>query len=194
MLPPRRLRFFVGSLAVLLSLRQHCACAFIATGIARPIVNRDPSNHRPLRIQPKQGDGVEFWKASNKPAQALFFRLGTWRNGRSLAKSSKESPVHPDGNIGSILLQANLGFLGHTGLLLASTVLVLLMQQLFRTIQQFRKGQEVQDTTSGGIMSRCPWPFIFTHDPIQGIKDPPTWILLTWIALWRIIKMTLGKV
>jgi hypothetical protein len=145
--------------------------------------------------------GVQFWEACNKPMKALRSRLDPTRIDKprllTPADSSTESPVYlasSNDNMRSILLQANLGVFGHTGLLLASTVLVLVMQQLFRTIQQFRKGQELQATRSGGMMDRCPWPFIFTHDPIQGFKDPPTWIILIWIALWRIIKATSSKV
>eukprot|EP00980_Cylindrotheca_fusiformis_P013679 scaffold3515_cov126-Cylindrotheca_fusiformis.AAC.28 len=29
---------------------------------------------------------------------------------------------------------------------------------------------------AGGVLDRCPWPFIFFHDPKQGLKDPPTWV------------------
>jgi len=41
-----------------------------------------------------------------------------------------------------------------------------------------------------GMMDRCPWPFIISHDPVQFMKDPPTWIVLTWLALWRMVKLT----
>jgi hypothetical protein len=201
MLPPRLFLGFAALTAVLLSPRQHSAWAFVATGIARPIGGCVPINNRPFAIQSNEdvaiAYGVKFWEACSKPIAAVLSRLDTMRAGKApllmKADSSKESPVYPvssNETRGSILLQANLGFLGHTGLLLASTVLVLVMQQLFRTIQQTRKGEELQASNNGGIMNRCPWPFIFTHDPIQGMKDPPTWILITWIALWRIIKMT----
>lgn len=39
-----------------------------------------------------------------------------------------------------------------------------------------------------GVMDRCPWPFIFFHDPKQGFKDPPTWTALLYITIWRCIK------
>ena len=44
------------------------------------------------------------------------------------------------------------------------------------------------DQPKVGIMERCPWPFIFFHDPKQGFKDPSTWTTLLYIAIWRFVK------
>lgn len=83
----------------------------------------------------------------------------------------------------------------HSGLLLASTLLVFVAKAFWKTVQQARG---IEDIESGdepevikGVMSmdRCPWPFIFSHDIAQGFKDPQTWILFTWIVLWRITKV-----
>ena len=41
---------------------------------------------------------------------------------------------------------------------------------------------------TGGILDRCPWPFIFFHDFKQGLRDKPTWITFTYIILWRCFK------
>jgi len=35
--------------------------------------------------------------------------------------------------------------------------------------------------TKGG---RCPWPFVFAHDPVQGMKDWQTWLLVALIVAW----------
>lgn len=34
---------------------------------------------------------------------------------------------------------------------------------------------------SGG---RCPWPFIFAHDPSQGMRDWQTWLFVAFIVAW----------
>jgi hypothetical protein len=104
-----------------------------------------------------------------------------------------------------LILYSRIGFLGHSGLLLVSTVLVVMVKQLWKTLQQQRAQSQSQslsqtnahskddidtDTVaSAGVMDRCPWPFIFTHDPIQGLKDTPTWIVVVWVALWRLLKV-----
>jgi hypothetical protein len=83
----------------------------------------------------------------------------------------------------------SIGFLGHTGLFLASTVLV-------KTIYQFffvKKAETDEEPQPAGIMNRCPWPFIFFHAPIQGVKDSSTWVVVTWIVLWWIAKGVAGK-
>lgn len=105
------------------------------------------------------------------------------------SKSARIS-VMPEENTSLLLLQYSIGFVGHSGLILASTVLVMLARAFLQTVQQSQgQGSEVE----GGMMDRCPWPFIFTHDPIQGLKDPPTWIVVTWLVLWRIVKRRNGK-
>ena len=38
----------------------------------------------------------------------------------------------------------------------------------------------VQPTTK----SRCPWPFVFMHDPVMGLKDYQTWIVLGLCVGW----------
>lgn len=93
------------------------------------------------------------------------------------------------------ILLSGIGLVGHSGLLLASTILVMLAKAFWKTVQQSRDVHSGPDEAiSSGPMDRCPWPFIFSHDPMQGIKDPPTWILITWYTLWRILKASRGKV
>jgi hypothetical protein len=84
---------------------------------------------------------------------------------------------------------ASIGFLGHTGLLLASTILVKSIYQLFIV----KKAETDEEPQPAGIMSRCPWPFIFFHAPMQGLKDSSTWVAVTWIFLWRIAKWVAVK-
>ena len=84
---------------------------------------------------------------------------------------------------------ASIGFLGHSGLLLASTILVKIVYQLFIV----KKAEGDEEPQPAGIMNRCPWPFIFFHAPIQGLKDSSTWVAVTWIVLWRISKLVAVK-
>ena len=118
----------------------------------------------------------------------LSSRLDTV-NAAGLSKNKKA------GRKRQTILQSSMGLAGHSGLLLASTILVLLAKAFWKTVQQSRNIQnDPEEAISSGPMDRCPWPFIFSHDPVQGIKDPPTWILITWYALWRIVKASRLKV
>eukprot|EP00961_Rhodomonas_salina_P143286 1928211-Rhodomonas_salina.1 len=65
-----------------------------------------------------------------------------------------------------------LGFFGHTGLLTLSIILV----TLFRRLLAGRPLFAAPKPPEGGIMGRCPWPFIFFHDFKQGLRDFPTWV------------------
>ena len=81
---------------------------------------------------------------------------------------------------------SSIGFFGHSGLLLASIVLV---RSLYAVIPATRTLKQQQQQEQAGILDRCPWPFIVFHDIKQFFKDSPTWIVLCWIVLWRIIKI-----
>ena len=100
----------------------------------------------------------------------------------------QQSSIHSNPN-GSVALRATgtIGFLGHSGLLLASTVLVKLAYALFLTKETPNHQQEQQQPT--GMLNRCPWPFIVFHDPKQFLKDSPTWVIVLWASLWRLTKM-----
>ncbi|CAB9526067.1 expressed unknown protein [Seminavis robusta] len=142
---------------------------------------------------------ASFWQAARRRGKrALISTLAPLqidkplRKGEDPKREKSSSLFRTDKS--ATMLMGSIGFLGHSGLLLASTVLVLLIKQLLATIQQARKGEDyATDESNGGMMDRCPWPFIFSHDPIQGLKDPPTWIVVTWIALWRITKIASRK-
>ena len=59
-----------------------------------------------------------------------------------------------------------------------------------RVVQSHHFKQESQQQLSkkAGVMDRCPWPFIFFHDPKQGMRDAPTYVVLCWMVLWRLWK------
>jgi len=44
-------------------------------------------------------------------------------------------------------------------------------------------GEEVvmEEKEGGG---RCPWPFVFFHDPLMGMQDYQTWIVIVLISCW----------
>ena len=72
-----------------------------------------------------------------------------------------------------------IGLVGHVGIMSIATLVV---KRLYRSF--FLK----EDEPSVGVMERCPWPFVFFHDPKQGLKDTPTWITLLYIIIWRCVK------
>lgn len=47
--------------------------------------------------------------------------------------------------------------------------------------QQQQQQQPQQMAKQGG---RCPWPFVFAHDPWQGVKDWQTWLVVALLIAW----------
>lgn len=49
--------------------------------------------------------------------------------------------------------------------------------------------------TTTATSSRCPWPFVFAHDPVQGMKDWQTWLVLGFILcwIWSMLQSNFGK-
>lgn len=41
-----------------------------------------------------------------------------------------------------------------------------------------------QRESSATMTGRCPWPFIFMHDPAQGIQDWQTWLVTGLVLCW----------
>ena len=37
---------------------------------------------------------------------------------------------------------------------------------------------------TAGKTGRCPWPFVFFHDPLQGMQDYQTWIVVGLLLCW----------
>jgi hypothetical protein len=75
-----------------------------------------------------------------------------------------------------------IGFWGHFGLFLISTMLV---KTIYRAFILKATGDDT--AKPAGIMNRCPWPFIFFHDIKQGFKDSPTWVVMMYMVLWRVL-------
>jgi hypothetical protein len=47
------------------------------------------------------------------------------------------------------------------------------------------KQKQQQTTATTNNDKRCPWPFIFAHDPAQGMKDWQTWAFIFIVfAVW----------
>ena len=81
-----------------------------------------------------------------------------------------------------ILVSSTLGIVGkNTGLMVLSILLVKGVYAIF-----FPRDKSVEQPA--GILNRCPWPFVIFHDPKQFLKDSPTWMVVTWILLGRILK------
>lgn len=38
--------------------------------------------------------------------------------------------------------------------------------------------------TAKAKSQRCPWPFVFAHDPVQGMQDWQTWVLIGLVLVW----------
>ena len=51
-----------------------------------------------------------------------------------------------------------------------------------------KKKEQQQQLSAGGMVkkegARCPWPFVFAHDPVQGILDWQTWGVVALIVAW----------
>jgi hypothetical protein len=88
-----------------------------------------------------------------------------------------------------VLSKANsslaIGFFGQSGLLLLSILLVTFVTTVFFPSPEGER--------PAGILNRCPWPFVVFHDPKQFLKDSPTWMCVTWVALWRITKIVAAR-
>mmetsp|Transcript_19593 Transcript_19593/g.46331 ORF Transcript_19593/g.46331 Transcript_19593/m.46331 type:complete len:209 (-) Transcript_19593:180-806(-) len=85
------------------------------------------------------------------------------------------------------------GIASHTGLLLVSTLIVNIVKAVFFTKppteeEELLASSGDEPPKHGGMMDRCPWPFIFFHDPKQGMKDSPTWVVVCWYCLYRVWK------
>ena len=134
----------------------------------------------------KRARGCALWKRLGTLEAAGLTQsvVGSKRNGGS----STHTKVRP------LLSSATtLGFGGHTGLLLVSTLIVNIIKAIFFTKPPTEEEELLASTgdappKQSGIMDRCPWPFIFFHDPKQGLKDAPTWVVVCWYCLYRTWK------
>jgi len=46
------------------------------------------------------------------------------------------------------------------------------------------KTSQITNNNKGTDGKRCPWPFVFFHDPMQGMRDRQTWILIALVCSW----------
>ena len=130
--------------------------------------------------------GYALWKRLDTLEAAGLTQsdVGSKRNGVSSA-NTKVIPL--------LSSATTLGFVGHTGLLLVSTLIINIIKALFFTKPPTEEEELLASSgdapqKQSGIMDRCPWPFIFFHDPKQGMKDLPTWVMVCWYCLYRIWK------
>jgi hypothetical protein len=84
----------------------------------------------------------------------------------------------------------SIGFLGHSGLIFISIVLVRRVYGAIRSHQiSSTSSKDIPPPPPAGILDRCPWPFVVFHDVRQFFRDSPTWVTLLYVVLWRAIKM-----
>jgi hypothetical protein len=80
------------------------------------------------------------------------------------------------------MLTPPIGFFGHAGLFIFASAIV-------NTVQEKIFSSKDENSSGGGVLDRCPWPFIFFHDPVQGLKDSLTWATTLYLVLWRFLKL-----
>ena len=135
---------------------------------------------------PTAGRGHAVWKRLDTLGSS-----GLAAHDGSIKESNRVASSH---TLRPLLSSANSpGIASHTGLLLVSTLVVNIVKAIFFT-KPLTEEEELLASTGdeppkqGGIMDRCPWPFIFFHDPKQGMKDSPTWVVVCWYCLYRVWK------
>ena len=194
-----------AALLGVLILSNTCVSAFVPKKFGQihvktnyPVVHRSPNMlYRKAKgngvrmctdedVNTKRSRGYTLWKRLDTLDAAGLTQsvVGSNRNGGS----SAHIKVRP------LLSSATtLGFVGHTGLLLVSTLIINIIKAIFFTKPPTEEEELLASTGDAaqkqtGMMDRCPWPFIFFHDPKQGMKDSPTWVMLCWYCLYRLWK------
>ena len=189
-------------ICLLLVLSNTCVSAFVPNGLGqvptnRPVLRRSANvNHG--KAQYDNADiHFEIQKGLRDRGYALWNRLDTLE-----AAGLTQSIVGPNRRNGTTRRNAprhllssvtTLGLAGHTGLLLVSTLIVNIIKAVFFTKPPTEEEELLASTgdaptKQSGMMDRCPWPFIFFHDPKQGMKDSPTWVMVCWYCLYRLWK------
>eukprot|EP00563_Minutocellus_polymorphus_P020966 CAMPEP_0197733562 /NCGR_PEP_ID=MMETSP1434-20131217/43963_1 /TAXON_ID=265543 /ORGANISM="Minutocellus polymorphus, Strain CCMP3303" /LENGTH=200 /DNA_ID=CAMNT_0043320935 /DNA_START=381 /DNA_END=984 /DNA_ORIENTATION=- len=128
--------------------------------------------------------------------RALWKRLDTLEaSGLAQHAGMKDSNEMTRGDIARPLLSAATvhGVVGHAGLFALSILIVNIVKAIFFTKPPTEEEELLASTgdaqsKQGGMMDRCPWPFIFFHNPKQGMKDSPTWVVVCWYVLYRAWK------
>ena len=180
-----------------------CVSAFVPTGSGKvktqtdiPALLRSSSSRCQSAYENHFDVTAEKGNALRERGCALWKRLDT------LEAAGLAQPVglkHSDGaktsdEPRSLLSSAtSLGFVGHSVLVLLSTLIANIIKAAFFTKPPTEEEELLASTgdtppKQSGMMDRCPWPFIFFHDPKTGLKDSPTWVLFFWAVLYRIWK------
>ena len=191
-------------LLAILGLSNSCVSAFVPNVLRQihvkencPILRK--SDDRPCR---KFHNGVRMcadqdMNALRNRGYALWKRLDTLEAAgmsHSVVRSQRNGGSSAHTKIRPLLSSATtLGFVGHAGLFLVSTLIINIIKALFFTKPPTEEEELLASTgdapqKQSGMMDRCPWPFIFFHDPKQGMKDSPTWVMVCWYCLYRIWK------
>eukprot|EP00978_Attheya_sp_CCMP212_P030028 scaffold108964_cov53-Attheya_sp.AAC.1 len=173
------LRYFVVSALLVIN---GFGVAFTVPVVIRPLPNQafrtsimamdDPIMAPRYRTRRTVMHGLSKSQAIKDFSSRVLDRLDTSASIRKNEDSSSASQLHI----------AAIGFFGHSGMFLVSCILVKLVYSAVSSSDDTPKPQYA------GIMNRCPWPFIIFHDPKQFLKDSPTWVVVVWVSLWRIIK------
>jgi hypothetical protein len=106
-----------------------------------------------------------------------------WKQVDTLSAAGRDHPHKRSRNLlkSTSFLVPPIGSLGHAALFLLATSIVRIGKKASSS-----PGGEVP---AGGMLDRCPWPFIFFHDPKQGLKDSSTWVAFLYLVLWRCLKL-----
>ena len=179
----------------LLVLSNTCVSAFVPKKFGQIHIKK---NHPVLqRSRNAKDNGVRMCAdedVNTKRARcyALWTRLNTLEAAgltQSVVGSNRNRESSAYSNARRLLSSATtLGFVGHAGLLLVSTLIINIFKALFFTKAPTEEEELLASTgdappKQSGMMDRCPWPFIFFHDPKQGLKDSPTWVMVCWYCL-----------
>jgi hypothetical protein len=183
---------FVPTTTTTVRNRQQHHYRFI---LAPPHHDNSNNNHPRRRILPTTTTTTTSMAAAATSKHVVAATVSTTSKAVSVVTSAAASAA--TATVTSATSAVRIGFWGHSGLCLLSILLVKFVYSILAAIRSNNsneeKEQERTGSSDGGMMSRCPWPFIVTHDPMQFLKDSPTWMLVTWFALWRIIKIFVGS-
>lgn len=189
-------------ICLLLVLSSTCVSAFVPNGLGQAPICR-PVLHRSANVNYRKAEyddadlHSEIQKGLRDRGYALWNRLDTLE-----AAGLTQSIVGPKHRNGTTRRKAprhllssatTLGLAGHTGLFLVSALMVNIIKAVFFTKPPTEEEELLASTgdappKQSGMMDRCPWPFIFFHDPKQGMKDSPTWVMVCWYCLYRLWK------
>jgi len=142
-----------------------------------------------------EGDGLAFYEFVNVPSSKLF---------KDLYRRSLDDLELTKSEISKIVVEANVAFVLNMrifeeldvkanipGAKVRSLTEALTMVATPATTKKnipdecpFAKINTKQGATATTSAKRCPWPFVFAHDPVQGLQDWQTWIVVGLLLAW----------